>query len=140
MDRKESIKSKLGVNCSSADMQQLVNWGYSITAWAQWQQTMLTSYKSAFAAAGLSSIPLIYALGDNDTDPATKQTVSHDDIGTRYLPATGSITMGHSFRRAKMGSRCQYTLQLLHQAADRPDHWQWNEPDQLHGRAGTKCN
>lgn len=52
------------VNCSSVDMQQLANWGYSITAWAQWQQTMLTSYKTIFATAGLSSIPLVYALGD----------------------------------------------------------------------------
>src|SRR5947209_4881371 len=66
------------VNCSSADMQQLVNWGYSITAWVQWQEAMLTSYKNIFSSAALSSIPLIYPLGDNDTDPATQQTVSHE--------------------------------------------------------------
>lgn len=66
------------VNCNAADMQQLVNWGYSITTWAQWQKAMLTSYTNIFSSAGLSSTPLIYPLGDNDVDPSTNQTVSHE--------------------------------------------------------------
>ena len=66
------------VNCSAADMQQLVNWGYSITSWAQWQEALLTSFKNIFSSASLSSIPLIYPLGDNDMDTSTGQTVSHE--------------------------------------------------------------
>jgi hypothetical protein len=64
------------LHCSSADWQQLAAWGYSTTAWAQWQKAMLTSLKGSFSV--LPAVPLIYPLGNNEIDPAAHQPVSQE--------------------------------------------------------------
>ncbi|HLX55774.1 MAG TPA: hypothetical protein VKR83_01995 [Ktedonobacteraceae bacterium] len=76
-------------SCSASDMKQLTAWGYSVSNWAAWQKQMLTSFQSLFSP--VTSAPLIYPLGDNDTDPATNQPVSQE-VG--YWAAANGIGVG----------------------------------------------
>lgn len=54
----------------AVDRQQLISYGYSPSAWAVWQEEMMTSYQEAFSYA-----TVIYPLNGLDTDPMVGKPV-----------------------------------------------------------------
>jgi hypothetical protein len=54
----------------AVDRQQLISYGYSPSAWAMWQEEMMTYYQAAFSYA-----TVIYPLNGLDTDPRVGKSV-----------------------------------------------------------------
>jgi hypothetical protein len=54
----------------AVDRQQLISYGYSPTAWTEWQEEMMTYYQAAFSYA-----TVIYPLNGLDTDPRVGKPV-----------------------------------------------------------------
>jgi hypothetical protein len=54
----------------AVDRQQLISYGYSPSAWAMWQEEMMTYYQAAFSYA-----TVIYPLNGLDTDPRVGKPV-----------------------------------------------------------------
>lgn len=74
------------IKCSASDMQQLDSWGYSVTNWKAWQESMMMSFKKAFPFA-----PVIYPMGYGEKDPATGQYVDQE---VAYWAAANGMGVG----------------------------------------------
>lgn len=61
------------LGCSLNDTNQLASWGFSQTAWKNWQQMMFSHYIQIF-----SPMILIYPLGYNTPDPQTQQPIDQE--------------------------------------------------------------
>lgn len=77
------------IACTSADVERLTAWGDSPATWAAWQEQMLTAFQRILSP--VSAAPLIYPLGENTIDPATRQPVSQE---VAYWAAAHGIGVG----------------------------------------------
>jgi hypothetical protein len=97
------------INCSSLDLQRLAQWGYSVSAWASWQESMLAAFQQSVRPLGAPQ--LIYPLGDGDLDALTKTSVSQEvaywaashgmGVGQQGLQNTPGYAQGAAVRIAQ---------------------------------------
>lgn len=64
------------------DKAQLITWGYSATAWKNWQEGLMSFYKSAFSYS-----TVIYPIVPLDTDPAMQQPTQ--DVVAHWAASQG---------------------------------------------------